>query len=165
MSGLKKIATLNITEVAKLKNVSRQTVYNNIDKLDRHWKRVIWNKKLENWKPRQPKIEIISETKKRNKMSALDKIMDYLNSDETNKFLTTSVEVGDILYQRANKCFVVAVPNGKAIINHYARLVNIDYVKGNGSEFIHTKSNTFRKFKRYFDAKHFAVNLPTKTKG
>jgi uncharacterized protein YlbG (UPF0298 family) len=86
------------------------------------------------------------------KMSVLDKIMIYLKNDETNKFLTTTVEIGDILYHRSNKSFVVAVPNGKAVINNYAKLVNVDYVKGSKDEFIHTKSNTFRKFKRYFDA-------------
>lgn len=84
-------------------------------------------------------------------MSTLDKIMQYLRNDETNKFLTSNVEFGEILFDRTNKRFVVAVPNGKAIINNYVSLINANYVKANGDDFIHTKSNTFRKFKRYFD--------------
>lgn len=52
MSKIKKIPTLTITLVAELKNVSRQAVYNNIEKLDRDSSgKIIWNEKVDNWKP------------------------------------------------------------------------------------------------------------------
>lgn len=52
MSKIKKIATLNITQVAELKGVSRQAVYNNLGKLDRTAEgRIIWNDKLDQWEP------------------------------------------------------------------------------------------------------------------
>lgn len=79
-------------------------------------------------------------------MSALDKIMMYLKNDETNAFLTTNTEVGDILYDRINKRFAVAVPRNKSIVNDYLNLVNVDYVRANGNEYIHTKSKTFKQF-------------------
>lgn len=52
MSKIKKIPTLTITLVAELKNVSRQAVYNNIEKLDRDPSgKIIWNEKVDNWNP------------------------------------------------------------------------------------------------------------------
>lgn len=52
MSKIKKIPTLTITLVAELKGVSRQAVYNNIEKLDRDQSgKIIWNEKVDNWNP------------------------------------------------------------------------------------------------------------------
>jgi len=49
---MEKIVTLNIKQVAELKGCSRQTVHNNIDKLNRSKdNRVIWDKKLDDWNP------------------------------------------------------------------------------------------------------------------
>ncbi len=49
--------TLTISDFARQKNCSRQTVYANIDKLDIDIrKKIIWNAKAKKWQPENKKI-------------------------------------------------------------------------------------------------------------
>lgn len=59
MPKFKRTATLTISELAWLKDCSRQTIYNSYDQFDKiifaGKEKIVWNEKVDNYKPDQSK--------------------------------------------------------------------------------------------------------------